>query len=109
LESGKADLRRSIVQARVVIMEMLPIDVKEAVRAYRERVVPAGREQEGFRGAWMLTDPETGEGMSISLWESAEDMRSSEESDFHRRELGELEAFFVSAPVRKHYEVSVEE
>ena len=97
------------MHARVVIMEMLPIDVKEAVRAYRDRVVPAGREEQGFRGAWMLTDPETGEGLSISLWESAEDMRSSEESDFHRREFGELEAFFISAPVRKHYEVSVEE
>jgi heme-degrading monooxygenase HmoA len=97
------------VHARVVIMEMLPIDVEEAVRTYRERVVPAGRKQEGFKGAWMLTDPETGEGMSISLWGSAEDMRSSEDSEFHRRELGELEGFFVSAPVRKHYEVSVKE
>ena len=57
----------------------------------------------------MLTDPQTGEGMSISLWESAEDMRTSEESEFHRRELDELEGFFVNAPVRKHYEVSVRE
>ena len=36
------------MHARVVIMEMLPIDVREAVRAYRERVVPAGREEQGF-------------------------------------------------------------
>jgi heme-degrading monooxygenase HmoA len=90
-------------------MEMLPIDVAEAVRTYRDRVVPAAREQDGFRGAWMLTDPETGEGLSISLWDSTDDMRASEDSDFHYRELGELEAFFTSAPVRKHYEVSVEE
>ena len=95
--------------ARVVIMEMLQIDVKEAVRTYLDQVVPAGREQEGFRGAWMLTDAETGEGMSISLWESPDDMHASEESDFHHRELGELEGFFVNAPVRKHYEVSVKE
>ena len=97
------------MHARVVIMEMLPIDVKEAVRTYQDRVVPAGREQEGFRGAWMLTDPETGEGLSISLWESTDDMRASEESGFHHRELDELEGFFVNAPVRKHYEVSVKE
>ena len=97
------------MHARVVIMEMLPIDVAEAVRTYRDRVVPAGREQDGFGGAWMLTDPQTGEGLSISLWESTEDMRASEESEFHHRELGELEAFFVNAPVRKHYEVSVKE
>jgi heme-degrading monooxygenase HmoA len=95
------------VHARVVIMEMMPIYVTEAVRTYRDRVVPAGREQEGFRGAWMLTDPETGEGLSISLWDSIEHIRASEESEFHHREVGELEAFFVNAPVRKHYEVSV--
>lgn len=97
------------MHARVVIMEMLPIDVKEAVRTYRDRVVPAGREEQGFRGAWMLTDPETGEGLAISLWELEEDMLASEESEFHHRELGELEDFFISTPVRKHYEVSVKE
>jgi heme-degrading monooxygenase HmoA len=90
-------------------MEMLPIDVAEAVRTYRDRVVPAGSEKEGFRGAWMLTDPETGEGLSISLWQSADDMLASEDSDFHHQELGELEDFLISAPVRKHYEVSVKE
>ena len=57
----------------------------------------------------MLTDAETGEGLSISLWQSADDMLASEESDFHHRELGELEDFFIGAPVRKHYEVSVKE
>ena len=97
------------MHARVVIMEMLPIDVAEAVRTYRDRVVPAGREQEGFSGAWMLSDPETGEGLSISLWQSAEDMLASQESDFHYREIGELEDYFISAPVRKHYEVIVKE
>jgi heme-degrading monooxygenase HmoA len=103
------EVRRRIVHARVVSMEMLPIDVEEAVRAYRDRVVPAGGQQEGFRGAWMLTDPETGEGLSISLWESTDDMHASEESDLHHRELGELEDFFISAPVRRHHEVSVKE
>jgi hypothetical protein len=82
---------------------------KSDERTYRDRVVPAAREQEGSRGAWMLTDPETGEGLSISPWESADDMLASEESNFHYRELGELEEFFNSAPVRKHYEVSIKE
>lgn len=55
------------MHARVVSMEMLPMHVGEAVRIYQDRVVPAAREQEGFRGALMLTDPDTGEGLSISL------------------------------------------
>jgi heme-degrading monooxygenase HmoA len=96
------------VHARVVSMEMLPINVGEAVRIYQDRVLPAAREQEGFRGALMLTDPDTGEGLSISLWNSEDDMYASEASGFYHRKLSELDALIISTPIRKHYEVSVQ-
>lgn len=96
------------MHARVVSMEMLPMNVREAVRIYQERVVPAAREEEGFRGALMLTDPDTGEGLSISLWNSEDEMHASEASGFYHRKLDELEALFISTPVRKHYEVSAQ-
>jgi heme-degrading monooxygenase HmoA len=96
------------MHARVVSMEMLPINVGEAVRIYQGWVVPAARGQEGFRGALMLTDPDTGEGLSISLWNSEEDMHGSEASGFYHRKLSELDALFISTPVRKHYEVSAQ-
>jgi hypothetical protein len=96
------------LHARVVSMEMLPINVPEAVRIYQDRVLPAAREEEGFRGALMLTDPDTGEGLSISLWNSEEEMHASEASGFYHRKLSELDALFISTPVRKHYEVSAQ-
>ncbi len=61
------------MHARVVSMEVLPMNMAEAVRIYRDSVVSAAKEQRGFRGALLLTDPETGEGVSISLWESEDD------------------------------------
>lgn len=96
------------MHARVVSMEMLPMSVGEAVRIYRERVLPAAREQQGFRGALMLTDPDTGEGLSISLWDSEEYMHASETSGFYHRKLDELDSLFTSTPVRKHYEISAQ-
>jgi heme-degrading monooxygenase HmoA len=96
------------MHARVASMEMLPINVGEAVRIYQGWVVPAARGQEGFRGALMLTDPDTGEGLSISLWNSEEDMHASEASGFYHRKLSELDDLFISTPVRKHYEVSAQ-
>jgi heme-degrading monooxygenase HmoA len=96
------------VHARVVSMEMLPIDVREAARIYQERVLPAAREQQGFRGALLLTDAETGEGFSVSLWSSEDDMYASEASGFYHRKLSELDALFISTPIRKHYEVSAQ-
>src|SRR5215211_541277 len=101
------EVRRQRVHARVVSMELLPMNVGEAVRIYQEVVVPAAKEERGFKGALMLTDSETGEGVSISLWESEEDMHASEASGFYHRKLDELDALFISTPVRKHYEVSV--
>jgi heme-degrading monooxygenase HmoA len=96
------------MHARVVSMEVLPINTREAVRIYQDLVVPAAKEQRGFRQALLLADPDTGEAVSISLWDSEDDMRESEVSGFYHRKLDQLGALFISTPVRKHYEVSVQ-
>ena len=96
------------MHARVVSMEVLPMNVGEVVRIYRDSVVPAAKEEQGFKGALLLTDPYTGEGVSISLWESEDDMHASEASGFYHRKLDQLDTLFISTPVRKHYEVSVQ-
>lgn len=97
------------MHARVVSMEILPMEIEEAIRIYQDLVVPAAKEERGFRGALLLTDPYTGEGVSISLWESEDDLHASEASGFYHRKLDQLDALFISTPVRKHYEVSVQE
>ena len=96
------------MHARVVSMEILRMNTDEAVRIYQDSVVPAAKEQRGFRGAMLLTDSYTGEGVSISLWESEDDMHASEASGFYHRKLNALDALFISTPIRKHYEVSVQ-
>lgn len=92
----------------VVGLKVIPINVGEAVRLYQDRVVPAAREQEGLRGALLLTNPDTGEGLSISMWNSEEGMHASEVSGYYHRRLSELDALFISTPVRKHDEVSAQ-
>ena len=96
------------MHARVVDMQVLPANMKEAVRIYRDSVIPVAKEQRGFRGALMLTDEDTGVGVSISLWESEDDMHASEASGYYHRKLDQLDALFISPPVRKHYEVSLQ-
>ncbi len=48
------------MHARVVSMEVLPMNMAEAIRIYRDSVVPAAKEQRGFKAALLLTDPDTG-------------------------------------------------
>ncbi len=87
-------------------MQVLPANMEEAVRIYQDSVIPAAKEEGGFRGALMLTDQDTGVGVSITLWESEADMHASEASGFYHQKLDKFDALFISAPIRKHYEVS---
>lgn len=96
------------MHARLVSMKILPMNMEEAVRIYQDSVVPVAKEERGFKGVLLLTDLYTGEGVSISLWESEDDMYASETSGFYHRKLDELDALFISTPVRKHFEVSLQ-
>jgi len=50
-----------------------------AVDNMRANILPRVYEMDGNRGAIFLMDRETGKSISITLWESADAMRASEE------------------------------
>lgn len=94
------------MHARVVDLRVRPMDTKEVVRIYRDSVVPAAREQPGFKGALLLTDS-TGIGMSITLWETEEDREKGEASGFYKEQINKFADHLIETPVRKHYDVGV--
>jgi heme-degrading monooxygenase HmoA len=69
--------------------------------------MPSARRQLGFGGAMLLTDPETGIGISVTMWETEEDREAGEASGFYKEQIAKFADFLVETPVRKHYEVSV--
>jgi heme-degrading monooxygenase HmoA len=95
------------VHARVVDLRMRSVDTKEMVRVYREEVVPAAREQEGFKGAMLLTDPQTGIGISITLWETEAEREAAVDGGFYDEKIEKFAALLTGTPVRKHYDVSL--
>jgi heme-degrading monooxygenase HmoA len=52
----------------------------EAQSYVREKVLPEARKLDGFKGVLDLIDPSTGDGLTITLWESDTAMRASEEA-----------------------------
>ena len=78
------------------------------MRTYLSSVVPAPREQRGFRGVLVLTDNETDEGYSISLWETEDDAQESESSGIYQKQIAKLGGLLAEVPVRKIYEVSIQ-
>jgi heme-degrading monooxygenase HmoA len=94
------------VHARVVNLRVRPVDTEEMVRIYRDSVMTAYRRQPGFGGAMLLTDPETGIGISVTMWETEAD-REAVEASGHYKKIAKFADFLVETPIRKHYEVSV--
>ena len=82
--------------------------VEEANNIYRDSVVPAAQQQKGFKGAFLLTDPNTGKNVSISLWETEDDMKASETSSFLQEQMVKFAAVLAAPPTTEHYEVSVQ-
>ena len=57
-----------------------PEEIEAAVELAREELLPLERRMPGFRGLILLADEQERRLVSLSLWESEELMRQSEES-----------------------------
>lgn len=65
--------------ARASTLEVPPDQMDEALRNVREQVLPLIQQQDGFKGFIALADRQTGKAIGVSLWESEQAMRASEE------------------------------
>ena len=88
-------------------LRVVPTEAREVVRIYRDSVLPAARLQPGFKGALLLTDDDTGLGISITLWETEEDRQEGEANGFYQAQIGKFSDLLTETPVRKHYNVGV--
>ena len=97
------------MNARVTTVQIRPDKMDEAIGIYRDSVTPAAQQQKGFKGLLMLTDRNTGKGISIALWETEADMMAGESSGYFQQQLAKFKDILSAPPVREQYEVSVQE
>ena len=97
------------MHARVTTIKGPPESVDQATQVVRDQVLPRARELPGFKGILSLGDRETGRGLSVTLWESEEAMRASDEAaDAMRGQaVGAIEGSEVVSVDR--YEVTIDE
>ena len=93
--------------ARLTIVQSNPDKMDEVTKLFQESVVPAAKSQKGYRGMYLLNDPKTGKGISISLWDSEEDAIANEKSGYYQEQVGKFKEYFTAPPVQEGYEVSV--
>ena len=97
------------MNARIVLGQTMIDKKDEAIDIYRDSLVPAAKEQNGFKNVMLLTDSETGKFISITLWETETDMAAGEASGYYQEQIAKFGALFASPPTMEHYEVSVQE
>ena len=95
------------MNARVTLVQALPGKLDEAISVYRDSVAPAAKQQQGCNGVYLLTDRETGKGISITLWETEAAMTMGESSGYYQQQLAKFKGIFGAPPMREAYEVNV--
>ena len=94
------------MHARVILGKVKLNKQDEAINIYQESVVPAAKEQKGFKSMNLLTDPNTNKFISITFWETKNDMIASESSGYMQEQLGKIAPLFVGPPIIQNYIVS---
>ena len=94
--------------ARLTTTQVQADKIDEVLKIMEESVIPAVKSQKGFRGLYGLTDRKTGKGVTISLWDSEEDVIANEQSGFYQEQVAKFKDLFTAPPVREGYEVSIQ-
>lgn len=97
------------MHARVVTVQIRQGKTEGMVEIFRDALLPALRDQKGFCGARLMTDADSGQGLMITLWESADVMRANEASGFFREQLARFGPVLSAPPSAQRYEVNVTE
>lgn len=93
-----------------ILRSRIKIDrLGEAIRVFEGDVIPLCRGQKGFEGGYFLSDPQTGESLAITIWESREAMLATEQSRFFQAQVAKFIPFYAKPPVREIFEVTLTE
>ena len=80
----------------------------EVTSIWRDLIEKGAKPQKGFKDGWLLFDPNTSKGISISLWETEGDLKAFETADVYKQQLAKVAGFLAARPVAEHYEVNAQ-
>lgn len=85
--------------ARVTHVQSKPGTLDAVVALYQESVVPLLKLQPGFESTFLLTDPATGKGMSITLWRSEAERQAADSSGLLVEQIVKVMPLLAVPPV----------
>ena len=67
----------------------------------------AWQQQQGFQGANLLVDRNTGKILTISTWATRADLEASETSGWYKEQVARFSKTWVAQPTREIFEIAV--
>jgi heme-degrading monooxygenase HmoA len=96
--------------ARVTLAEVdaVRVSANRAVEVFRDSVVPALREQEGYHGVYLLLSNE-GKALALTFWDSEESAAAglAGSRSFYAEQIGKFVTLYRSPPGRETYDVVI--
>jgi heme-degrading monooxygenase HmoA len=100
-------LEVALMHARVLRLRGSAARVDDGIDMFKSRVAPALKEQDGYTGARLMVNHETGAGMSITFWRDEQTLHASDSALTSVR--GEaLSRFGAETPDSENYEAVVQ-
>jgi heme-degrading monooxygenase HmoA len=84
-----------------------PPSVKAEVVGVARGLVPIMKERQGFHGLQVMTNPDVGEGVMVSFWETEADVEASEASPSYIGQMSMMSSFLSERLAPETYEVDV--
>ena len=84
----------------------------EAIRIVEESIVPAAKQQPGFKGFLTLLDRRGGKLLLLTIWETKAALKDNESSGYYREQIAKfthLSDLYVTPPYRDIYELIIQE
>jgi heme-degrading monooxygenase HmoA len=91
--------------SRVITGRIDPQKYEKAFSIFTDNIIPAAREQDGFRGANLFTNQQTGKFIAATIWKTEEDMMSSDNGGYLKGQLDKVSDFFTETPVIEYFNV----
>ncbi len=97
------------MHANVAKGHLQPDRTEEGIELWRDSLLGELRHHEGFEGMVLMGDRETGENVSITLWETEEHFRAAASDSGHREAFSKIGPLYAGAPEFSNYEVFLRE
>lgn len=92
--------------ARVTTFQIQPDKVDETNRIANESIMPAIKQQAGFKSFFGLQDRTTGKAILITLFETEADMKAGVNNGFVQQQVAKIAPFLAGTPTSEFYEVA---